>query len=108
MTIKLKIIGNSDLYGKIDIPGAKNSALPIMVSSLLSCNGLTINNLPNSLKKYSLNKKLNRIVEHMKSDKKNKDSRINLILLKNIGKTTRPNAVKLSPKKMNLLIKKII
>ncbi len=24
---KLKIIGNSDLYGKIDIPGAKNSAL---------------------------------------------------------------------------------
>ena len=44
---KLKIIGNSDLYGKIDIPGAKNSALPIMVSSLLSCNGLTINNLPN-------------------------------------------------------------
>ena len=67
-----------------------------------------INNLPNSLKKYSLNKKLNRIVEHMKSDKKNKDSRINLILLKNIGKTTRPNAIKLSPKKMNLLIKKII
>jgi len=54
---KLKIIGKSDLCGKINIPGAKNSALPIMVSSLLSCNGLTIKNLPN-LEDISSMKKL--------------------------------------------------
>ena len=44
---KLKITGKATLAGSIDIPGAKNSALPIMVSSLLSSNGLYINNLPN-------------------------------------------------------------
>ena len=44
---KLKIIGRSNLKGFINIPGAKNAALPIMVSSILSCEDLVLNKLPN-------------------------------------------------------------
>ena len=33
---KILIKGNADLYGSINTPGAKNAALPILVSSLLS------------------------------------------------------------------------
>ena len=65
------------------------------------------NNLPNDLKKYSLNRSLGRIVEHMKNDKKNKDSRISLILLKHIGKTTRPDSIKMSPRQVKIALKKI-
>ena len=43
---KLKIIGNASLNGSINISGAKNAALPIMVASLLSENGLVLKNLP--------------------------------------------------------------
>ena len=65
------------------------------------------NNLPNNLKKFSLNKSLNKIIGHMKSDKKNKDSKINLILLKRIGKTTKPDMVKMSPKQIKIALRKI-
>ncbi len=58
------------------------------------------NNLPNNLKKYSLGKSHEKIINHMKSDKKNKDSRISLILLKKIGKTTKPGIIKMSPQQM--------
>ena len=44
---KLKIIGNSEMAGSIDIPGAKNSSLPIMISSLLTNQKLHLSNLPN-------------------------------------------------------------
>ena len=43
---KLKITGKTALHGSINIPGAKNAALPIMVASLLSENGLLLKNLP--------------------------------------------------------------
>ena len=43
---KLKIIGNASLNGSINISGAKNAALPIMVASLLSENGLVLKKLP--------------------------------------------------------------
>ena len=43
---KLIIKGNADLKGSIKIKGSKNSALPIMVSSLLSNNTLKLKNLP--------------------------------------------------------------
>ena len=43
---KLKIIGNKKLSGSIKVSGAKNSALPVMVASLLSNEGLYIKNLP--------------------------------------------------------------
>ena len=44
---KLKILGKSQLSGSITVPASKNASLPIMVSSLLSSEGLYINNLPN-------------------------------------------------------------
>ena len=43
---KIKIIGNKKLTGSLKVSGAKNSALPIMVASLLSNDGLYISNLP--------------------------------------------------------------
>ena len=44
---KLKIFGKSDLSGSIEIPGAKNAALPIMISSMLSKEELHLRNIPN-------------------------------------------------------------
>ena len=44
---KLKIFGNSDLSGFIETPGAKNAALPIMISSMLSNEELHLRNIPN-------------------------------------------------------------
>ena len=43
---RLVIKGNADLKGSIKIKGSKNSALPIMVSALLSKNTLKLKNLP--------------------------------------------------------------
>ncbi len=43
---RLIINGNADLKGSIKIKGSKNSALPIMVSALLSKNTLKLKNLP--------------------------------------------------------------
>tara|TARA_A100001011_G_scaffold396908_1_gene496309 strand:- start:303 stop:1412 length:1110 start_codon:yes stop_codon:yes gene_type:complete len=63
------------------------------------------------LKKFLsfLNKKnLNKIVNFMVVDKKNYDKKINLILIKRIGKTTRPGQYRLSPNEMKKVLKKII
>ena len=43
---KIKIKGGANLCGSIDIPGSKNAALPVMVSSLLSKENLNLHNLP--------------------------------------------------------------
>ncbi len=43
---KLVIKGGNKLQGAIDIAGAKNAALPIMVASVLTDKGLILNNLP--------------------------------------------------------------
>ena len=43
---KIIISGKSHLYGSINVHGAKNSALPILVSSLLSSDNLILNNIP--------------------------------------------------------------
>ena len=43
---RLIIKGKADLKGSIQIKGSKNSALPIMVSALLSKNKLKLKNLP--------------------------------------------------------------
>ena len=43
---KLIIRGNAELKGEISIKGSKNSALPIMVSALLSENTLKLQNIP--------------------------------------------------------------
>ena len=46
---KLIIKGKADLSGEISIKGSKNSALPIMVSALLSEDTLKLKNIPKSL-----------------------------------------------------------
>jgi len=43
----LQINGGKNLSGKIKISGAKNSALPLLASTILSKNPLTIKNVPN-------------------------------------------------------------
>ena len=65
------------------------------------------NNLPSALVKYFQKKDFNKIVNYMANDKKNNDSRINLILLRKIGKTTMPGEFKTSLEKIKSYIKKI-
>ena len=57
--------------------------------------------------RYFQKKDFNKIVSYMANDKKNNDSRINLILLKKIGKTTNPGEIKMSLDQMKNVIKKI-
>ena len=42
---RLEISGRTNLSGSILVPGAKNATLPIMISSLLSNEGLILNNV---------------------------------------------------------------
>ena len=44
---KLIIEGNAKISGSVNVHGSKNSALPIIVSSLLSENTLKLSNVPN-------------------------------------------------------------
>ena len=66
-----------------------------------------INNLPKNLNIFFSKKRLDNIVDFMKIDKKNYDNKINLILLKRIGKTTVPGSVRISPKEIKSVLKKI-
>ena len=43
---KLKLIGNGPLSGEISISGAKNAALPVLASTLLSPQPVTVQNVP--------------------------------------------------------------
>ena len=43
---KLNIIGNGPLQGEISISGAKNAALPVLASTLLSPQAVTVQNVP--------------------------------------------------------------
>ena len=43
---KIKIIGGNQLFGKIFISGAKNTALPIICASLLTDEPVTVKNIP--------------------------------------------------------------
>ena len=45
---KLQITGKAILTGSISVSGSKNAALPIMIASLLSENGLYLKNLPDT------------------------------------------------------------
>jgi UDP-N-acetylglucosamine 1-carboxyvinyltransferase len=44
---RIKIVGGQRLKGTIPISGAKNSALPLMIASLLTGDRLTLKNVPN-------------------------------------------------------------
>ena len=48
-------------------------------------------NLPAEFKKFFKKNEIDKIVHFMKKDKKNLDKKINLVLIKKIGKTTRSN-----------------
>ena len=66
------------------------------------------NKIPYSLAKFNNKKYLNEIINFMKVDKKNNDKKINLILLKNIGKTTMPGKYKMSAEELKKILPKII
>jgi 3-dehydroquinate synthase len=66
------------------------------------------NNLNYNLKSIFKNKDLTKIISFMTNDKKNNDKKINLILLKKIGLTTKPGSQKFSGIELKKLIKKII
>jgi len=53
-------------------------------------------NLPMNLEKFFQKKEINKIIYFMKKDKKNFNEKINLILLKKIGKTIKPNRININ------------
>jgi len=52
--------------------------------------------LPMEIKKKFKENEINKITNFMKKDKKNLNNKINLILLKKIGQTTKPNSINVS------------
>ena len=72
----------------------KKKLLSLKEFSLINKHYLKFNLLM-SIKKFFSKKQLNKIVYFMKKDKKNTDEKINLILLKKIGKTTKPKKISL-------------
>ena len=50
---KLIIKGGSKISGSVNVHGSKNSALPIIVSSLLSKKTLKLSNVPNVAVSYT-------------------------------------------------------
>ena len=65
-----------------------------------------VNNLPSALGKYFSKKDSDKIANYMVNDKKNKDNKINLILLKKIGQTTAPGDIKVTLGQMKSIIRK--
>ena len=65
------------------------------------------NKLPSNLNQYLNKKQILNIPKLMINDKKNDDDKINLILLKRIGKTTIPGKIKMSVGQVNKFLKKI-
>ena len=65
------------------------------------------NNLDYTFKNFSDQRKINSLIPFIKNDKKNDDDKINFILLKNIGKTTKPNNFKISFNELKNLSKLI-
>ena len=66
------------------------------------------NNLDYTYKKYSSFKQILSLVPFLKNDKKNNDEKINFILLKRIGQTTKPNNYKITLANFKKDIRKII
>ena len=66
------------------------------------------NNLKYDIKKIFKKNEYDKIIRYMSIDKKNNDKKINLILLKKIGKTTQPNMCKVSTIELKKVFNKII
>ncbi len=79
---KLIITGNSKLKGSINVHGAKNAALPILISSLLNEKDLTLTNIP---KVDDINNMLKLLIGYgSKINRKKKSIIINNSKIKNI------------------------
>ncbi len=66
------------------------------------------NKLPLKLENYFSKRYVSKITQYMSNDKKNTDDKINFILLRNIGRTTKPGEFKLSTNDIKKIFKKII
>ena len=66
------------------------------------------NNLKYDIKKIFKKNEYKKIIDYMSADKKNNDKKINLILLKKIGKTTQPNKYQISSAVLKKVFNKII
>ena len=63
------------------------------------------NNLSHTLNKFTKSNEIKSLIPFLKNDKKNDDEKINFILLKKIGKTTKPNTFKISTGHLKKLTK---
>ena len=77
----------------------KKKLLPINDLNLIKQHYLKLN-LPLDIKTIFIKKEVNKILNFMGKDKKNLDNKINLILLKKIGKTNEINSSKVTNKEM--------
>ena len=77
----------------------KKKLLPINDLNLIKQHYLKLN-LPLDIKTIFIKKEVNKILNFMRKDKKNLDNKINLILLKKIGKTNEINSSKVTNKEM--------
>jgi 3-dehydroquinate synthetase len=59
-------------------------------------------NLQSDIKKYFKKKDINKIIKYMKSDKKNFNENINLVLLKKIG--SKPTLIDFSKNKLKVFL----
>ena len=68
----LQIKGGKKLSGEVEIDGAKNSALPMIASTILSKNPVTLSNLPQVSDIHTMIKLLENLGAKCKIDKENK------------------------------------
>ena len=73
----------------------KKKLLPLKDLVLIKKHYFSLN-LPMSIKKIFKKKEIDKIIYFMKKDKKNLSEKINLILIKKIGKTTKPTKINAS------------
>jgi len=66
------------------------------------------NELKYDIKLFFKKNEYKQIINYMIADKKNNDKKINLILLKKIGQTTKPNSYKISKNELKKVFNKII
>ena len=82
--------------------------LPIRDLMLIKKHYYNLNLNQNFKKKFKKNE-INKIINFMKQDKKNLSDKINLILIKKIGKTTKPNSIHVNSKELKkFLVSKCI
>jgi len=62
--------------------------------------------LPTKISNFFKKKEINKIIHFMKSDKKNFNKKINLILIKKIGKTIKPNTFNISGRELKNFLTK--